>query len=583
MVDGDAGIGAFRGERREQYFAANFALVRLFDPLAARLIYIKVCHAVRSRRAGNIGMKRGHDVNESEPAGLSKSLRDVRGGRLTWLWLLVGFVLLPFTIVQTMIPLAAWLAPIFLLRFARTARRASVALSLIFLAQAIGNWIALRGGEVGNIYLAVFGLILFSPFRGLVSTLPYAVDRFIGSRLDEKTRMLLFPLAYVTVDWLMTLLPAVNSTGSFVYSQYDSLALMQIVSVTGMWGITFIIGWGASTVNALWERGFDCRPVRGVVIPFVAVLIAVGLFGSIRLNFAAPSSPTVMAATVTIDHAVYERAISPPFDWATFYRATNDERAAVRPQLKATVDQMLERSESALRAGAKIVGWQEASAQVLEEDRQQTLDRASDLAKRYDAYMQIELSVFTRAPTHHYFRNQSILIDNTGRMLATYEKTYPVIPGEAYVSIPGPGKLSVANTPHGRMATAICNDFHFPALARQAGWNDVDIMMAPYNSVIPFEQQDAVVAIFRSIENGYSMVRATGNGESMITDYQGRVLDRQNYGDGGGVMIATVPAHGVVTIYSRIGDTFAYLCAAGLILLVVWAFVQKHPRLTPIE
>ena len=125
-------------------------------------------------------------MSQSEPTGFSKSLRGLRAGRLIWLWLLVGFVLLPFTIVQTMIPLAAWLAPILLLRFARTARRASVALPLIFLAQAIGNWIALRGSEVGNIYVAVIGLILFSPFRGLVSTLPYAADRLLGSRLDEQ-------------------------------------------------------------------------------------------------------------------------------------------------------------------------------------------------------------------------------------------------------------------------------------------------------------------------------------------------------------------------------------------------------------
>ena len=59
----------------------------------------------------------------------------------------------------------------------------------------------------------------------------------------------------------MTMLPATNSTGSTVYSQYDSLALMQILSVTGMWGVAFLIGWGASTVNALWDRGFDWRPV----------------------------------------------------------------------------------------------------------------------------------------------------------------------------------------------------------------------------------------------------------------------------------------------------------------------------------
>ena len=128
--------------------------------------------------------------------------------------------------------------------------------------------------------------------------------------------------------------------------------------------------------------------------------------------------------------------------------------------------------------------------------------------------------------------------------------------------------------PYGRIATAICNDFHFQTLIRQAGSNNVDIMMAPYNDIHPYEQQDAVVAIMRAVENGYSMVKATGIGPSMITDYQGRVLGRQNYG-GGGVMLASIPTRGVVTIYSRIGDTFAYLCAIGLVLLTGWASVRK--------
>jgi hypothetical protein len=96
-------------------------------------------------------------------------------------------------------------------------------------------------------------------------------------------------------------------------------------------GIAFLIGWGASTVNALWGRGFDLQPVRGVVMSFAGVLIAAGLFGSIRLNFLAPSSPTVVAATVTIDRAVHDRAIGPPFDWVTFNRSTGAGRA-VRPR-----------------------------------------------------------------------------------------------------------------------------------------------------------------------------------------------------------------------------------------------------------
>ena len=501
------------------------------------------------------------------------SSHDVPTDRLTWLWLLIGFALLPFTIVQTMLPLAAWLAPIFLLRFARTARRPIVALPLIWLAQAIGAFIAVRPALIPE---AVVGLMPYCLVGGLISTLPYATDRLLGSRRDDRIRILVFPLALVTFDWLLTVLPGSNAGKLTVYSQYDSLSLLQILSITGMWGVVFLFGWGASTANFVWERGFGRAPARRAAISFVVVLMAVVVFGSIRLNFAAPSSPTVVAAAVTMDRALFEEAFPPRLDWATFNTWTEEERAGRRPFFQATIDQMLQRSESALRAGAKIVGWQEASAAVLEEDKQQALDRASDLAKRYDAFMQIWLAVFTRAPTHHYYLNQSILIDNAGRIRATYTKTYPTFPVEAYIGIPGPGKLPIIETPFGRIATAICNDFHFPALIRQAGQGDADIVMAPSNDIIPWGQQDAVIHTFRAIENGYSAVRATGLGLSMITDYQGRMLGQQHYSDGGGVMLASIPTRGVATVYSRIGDAFAYLCAAGLVLLAGWAFLGRQ-------
>jgi hypothetical protein len=50
---------------------------------------------------------------------------------LRWLWLLIGFALLPFTAYRVVIPLAAWIAPVFLLRFERVSRRGGPALWLI--------------------------------------------------------------------------------------------------------------------------------------------------------------------------------------------------------------------------------------------------------------------------------------------------------------------------------------------------------------------------------------------------------------------------------------------------------------------
>jgi apolipoprotein N-acyltransferase len=516
-------------------------------------------------------MKNNRNIDTlNTPGGITDS-------RLAWLWLLIGLLLLPFTFIQTVIPLAAWLAPIFLLRFARTTRRTWLMLPLVFLAYACGVFIALRGSDNSSLSLYILGVVIFPLTRGLLYTLPYAADRLIGSRLTSWARLLVFPLAFTTVDWMMSLSRIINSTGSPAYSQYDNLALMQILSITGMWGVTFLIMWCAATVNALWEHNFDWQPVRGKLGAFVGVLVAVLLFGSIRLNFSAPSSQTVQTATITLDSAISSAATS-SID-LTFDQSTDAQRAAIRPKIQTTVDQLLSRTETALRGGAKIVGWQEGSATVLEEDKQQTLDRVAALAKKYDAYIQVSLGVLTRSKAQHFVLNQSILVDNTGAVRWTYEKTYPVVPTESYVVIPGTGKLPVADSPYGRLSTAICNDTHFSPLIRQAGQNGVDILIAPFHDVHPFESEDAVVATFRAIENGFSLVRPAGAGLSTITDYEGRMLGSQNfYTTTDGILLSSVPTHGVTTIYSRIGDVFAYLSAAGFAFLTVLALIaRKNP------
>jgi apolipoprotein N-acyltransferase len=54
------------------------------------------------------------------------------------------------------------------------------------------------------------------------------------------------------------------------------------------------------------------------------------------------------------------------------------------------------------------------------------------------------------------------------------------------------------------------------------------------------------------------------------------MLGSQNYfTTSDGIMLNSVPMRGVRTIYSRIGDLFAYLCVAGLIFLVALALIRR--------
>jgi len=227
--------------------------------------------------------------------------------------------------IQTVIPLAAWLAPVFLLRFTRTSRRALVALPLIFVTYAVGILIATRGSDTSNVGVLILGIITFPLIRGLMYTVPYAADRVIGSRLSLWARVFVFPLAFTSVDWLLSLSALINSTGSPAYSQYDNLALLQILSITGMWGVTFLLMWFASTANALWEHRFNRRLVRGVVGVLAVVLIAVFIFGFTRLNLFAPPSSSIQAATVTLDDPIIQQAAS-GIDWLSFNQSTDAER-----------------------------------------------------------------------------------------------------------------------------------------------------------------------------------------------------------------------------------------------------------------
>jgi apolipoprotein N-acyltransferase len=502
--------------------------------------------------------------------GFWNFLKNIKSEHLAWLWLAIGTLFLSFAAWQTVIPIAAWLAPLFLLRFARTSWKASAALPIIFVAYVFAGTV---GG--GGLPWSTLGYIGNDVFKPLLWTLPYVADRFLNRRLSTWPRSLVFPLTFVSVDWIMAML-RVSSSGSPVYAQ-DNLSLMQIVSITGMWGVTFLIMWFASTVNALWEHKFDWKPLRGITATVTAVLLVVLVFGGARLAFDTPSSQQVPVATITNEEAVTQAAL-PLAITAMLSPSTEAQREAMRPKFEATLDKMLERSETALRGGAKIVSWQEEAAWLFAEDEPGVIDRAAALAKQYDAYLQISLGVFTSQPKMPFLLDQSILIDNTGNVLWTYNKSHLVPYDEAFVTIPGTGPLAYADTKYGRLGTAICYETYFPALIREAGENHVDILFAPSNDPRPFALSDCAISIPRAIENGFSLVRAA-HGRTLVIDYAGRVLGSQDYfTNDSGIMLTTVPTRGTTTLYSRIGDIFAYLCLAGLAAVVVLAIVSRKVR-----
>lgn len=500
--------------------------------------------------------------------------------RLSYLWLVLAAGLFLLVGIQWVIPLAAWLAPLFLLRFVRT-QRPLPGLLLAWLVRFAVAAIVLRGIILypGIVYYPLV-LILIG-----LTMLPYLADRLIAPRLQSFVATLVFPLASTMIEYLGSFGPFGTIT-SIANTQYGNLPLMQLASVTGIWGITFLITWFAAVVNWAWERRFAWPSVRGGGALYAAILAVVLLGGGARLAFFPPQASLVRVVGLSASQAAVA-AFNRQLPQATVSllasgKATQADRAIARSAFTIIDNDLLTRSRQEAVAGAKIVIWPEASptgASILQEDEPALIQQAGTLAKQQGIYLDMGLAVYLPGTGKGPFvKDEAVLLDPTGNVAWNYEKTHPA-PGEQGVIVLGDGKVPIVDSPYGRLANVICFDADYPGTMRQAGQAGADLMLIPSDDWQAIDPAHAHDATFRAIENGYSLVRQASKGLSMTVDYEGRVLAASDYyTTDQQVMVAYVPMHGVRTIYATIGDLFAWLCIIGLLALIALTIMQSRKR-----
>jgi apolipoprotein N-acyltransferase len=76
---------------------------------------------------------------------------------------------------------------------------------------------------------------------GVVYRLPYLIDRVVSPRLTGLSSTLVFPCALTAVSYLNSLVSPFATWGNTAYTQYGDLPLLQLLSVTGLWGIDFLM------------------------------------------------------------------------------------------------------------------------------------------------------------------------------------------------------------------------------------------------------------------------------------------------------------------------------------------------------
>jgi apolipoprotein N-acyltransferase len=227
---------------------------------------------------------------------------------------------------------------------------------------------------------------------------------------------------------------------------------------------------------------------------------------------------------------------------------------------------LFERTRKAALSGARLVVWNEAATFVLPADEPEWEERLKALAANLEIRL-VASYVMPVSDKPFRYANKYLFLEPDGTIASVYHKHQPV-PGEPAVK--GKETPKVLDLDGTKTGAAICYDYDFPYLARGFGRRRADLVALPSSDWRGIDPLHSRMAAFRAVEQGHSILRSTRFGLSAaITPYGEMTAQMSSFDAQDKILIAALPARGVRTVYSAIGDSFiifvVFLIGAGIV------------------
>ncbi|HVF24409.1 MAG TPA: nitrilase-related carbon-nitrogen hydrolase [Anaerolineales bacterium] len=489
---------------------------------------------------------------------------------LRFLWLGIATTLLLFAGGRWNFPLATWLVPVFAIRFFRDSEKAGRNFLLLWVATAIPIIISWNGATFMyfmNPAVEAAFFLLTAP----IGLIPYVMDRLYHSRFGSSFWItLVYPIVATAMDFFSSSGSPFGTFGAIGYSQRDVLPIMQIASVTGLWGITFVMSWFASLVNYVWESGFK---LNRLALASACVLVLILGLGFGRTLLSPQPEQTAQIAGFSLPNGKLSEVMGQlQAGDETGFRQTVDELHA----------QELNEIRRLAQQGAEIVTLQEGAGMGYQDQVENLLTEAGIIAKEQQIYIVLPtVTVGNEKP-----ENVVHIINPNGEPVLKHIK-YGGTQFEG--SLTGSGELQTVDTPYGKISAIICWDADFPNVVKQAGIQDVDLLFVPSNDWAAVKDIHAGMATFRAVENGMSIYRQTGSGVSIVTDAFGRTLSRvdatkeADTGSFAAIQMVTTPISSVATVYPIIGDVFGNVMMAASAGLLIGLLLNRKRAMARVE
>ncbi len=491
-----------------------------------------------------------------------------RGIIMNFILLLFYFVLAVFSNGIFTTPLFSLLAPIFFLRFIRKQKSlygALAALGVCFVSNCI---FCIGFAPVEGI---LYFIIMFS--FALPYWLPFQIDNLLSKYLPESLSILILPLSFTLIEFINMTFNPYGIYCSTALTQLGHSQLVQIASVVGRFGITFLVFLFASFINYLWQNNWQIKKLKKEIIIIGLIYFLVLAYGNIRLHLFPNKKNTVRIAGICPeniekrfkDDAFWEIYIKIAFHKHVSNQELNYFFSFEENYKKQLYDLTIREAE----AGSKIIVWGESAFFQLAEDESDFKNLYQNITDTYNIYI-LATSFTVYKDDDEPIHNKAYLFSPHG---SVHEYTKSII-GPGDLQKKGDKNFFMLKTPYGILSSFICFDQSNINYIRN--FRNADIIMNPSDDWKEIDPYNSLMLQLSAIEHGFSIIRPTIEGLSVIFDYKGRIIAQSDdFTMSPNVIIGQVPIKGMLTFYDIIGNFFIYLCIITIILLLIYAIYKN--------
>lgn len=433
-------------------------------------------------------------------------------------------------------------------------------------------------------WLTPFAVLGLPAYLAIFTAIGFALARLLWTK--NATRVLALAASLTISEWLRGHALTGFPWNAFGYALSEPLPLAQTASLIGLWGMTFLTVAIFASPATLIDRTPDGRLQWRVPAAAVTLLIAMSIFGAIRLSL----HPTTIVSGAKL------RLMQPNLQQDAKFNY------AAKAQVMKTYLALSDRASGPQSTGvrdATILIWPESAFPFFLTREADAMAQIADLLPKGT----VLITGSVRAPdlprgtpiTRAY--NSIYVIDHDGSVLAVYDKLHLVpfgefLPYQALMEklgfeqltrvrggfIPGTVRhaLPVAGAPPA--LPLICYEAIFPGEVagrnERPGWI-VNLTNDGWFGISTGPYQHLEQSRMRAIELGLPLVRSANTGISAVIDPVGRTIASLGLGLEG-VLDANLPAAIPPTVYARVGDAPAAMLVAVAVLLAVRRRVAKR-------